>query len=38
MVTRGDGVLRLPPAAMELGGVLAERANAFLAHNPNSVS
>src|SRR5215813_1843553 len=34
MVQRGDGVLRLPPAAFELGGVLAERANNFLAQNP----
>jgi hypothetical protein len=36
MVKRGDGVLRLPPTAMELGGVLAERANAFLAQRPQS--
>src|SRR5262249_38673753 len=36
MVQRGDGVLRLPPAAFELGGVLAERANSFLAQNPTS--
>jgi hypothetical protein len=36
MIARGDGVLRLPPAAMELGGVLAERANAFLVRNPRS--
>jgi formylglycine-generating enzyme required for sulfatase activity len=36
MVAQGDGVLRLPRAAMELGGVLAERANAFLARNPHS--
>jgi tetratricopeptide (TPR) repeat protein len=36
MVRRGDGVLRLPAGAFELGGVLAERANAFLARNPNS--
>ena len=28
MVTRGDGVLRLPAQAVELGGVLAERADA----------
>jgi formylglycine-generating enzyme required for sulfatase activity len=34
MVARGDGRLRLPLAAMELGGVLAERANAFLATRP----
>jgi formylglycine-generating enzyme required for sulfatase activity len=36
MVRRGDGMLRLPPAAMELGGVLAERANSFLSHHPQS--
>jgi tetratricopeptide (TPR) repeat protein len=36
MVRRGDGVIRLPAGAFELGGVLAERANAFLARNPNS--
>jgi WD40 repeat protein len=36
MVRRDDGVLRLPAGAFELGGVLAERANAFLARNPNS--
>jgi formylglycine-generating enzyme required for sulfatase activity len=36
MVACGDGMLRLPAAAMELGGVLAERANAFLARNPRS--
>jgi formylglycine-generating enzyme required for sulfatase activity/class 3 adenylate cyclase len=36
MVGRGDGVLRLPPAAMEVGGVLAERANAFLLEHPQS--
>ena len=36
MVRRGDGILRLPPAAMEVGGVLAERANAFLSHTPQS--
>ena len=34
MVRRGDGMLRLPPAAMELGGVLVERADAFLARPP----
>src|SRR5262249_20044452 len=34
MVGRGDGVLRLPAQAVELGGVLAERANAFLAGRP----
>ncbi len=36
MVRRGDGVLRLPPQAMELGGVLAERADAFLARHPDA--
>ena len=36
MIERGDGVLRLPAAAIDLGGVLAERANAFIADHPNS--
>src|SRR5207237_6518636 len=36
MVRRGDGVLRLPAQAVELGGVLAERANAFLARHPEA--
>jgi formylglycine-generating enzyme required for sulfatase activity len=36
MVARGDGVLRLPAHAMELGGVLVERANAFVASHPNA--
>jgi hypothetical protein len=36
MVRRGDGVLRMPAEAFELGGVLADRANTFLARNPNS--
>src|SRR5262249_53174621 len=36
MVKRGDATLRLPAAAIELGGVLAERGNAFLAHHPGS--
>jgi formylglycine-generating enzyme required for sulfatase activity len=36
MVQRGDGVLRLPLQAIELGGVLVERANAFLASHPGS--
>ena len=36
MVGRSDGVLRLPPQAMELGGVLAERADAFLARHPEA--
>jgi hypothetical protein len=34
MVRRGDGVLRLPAEAFEPGGVLADRANAFLATHP----
>jgi hypothetical protein len=34
MVRRGDGVLRLPAEAFDLGRVLAERANAFLATHP----
>ncbi len=36
MVKRGDGVLRLPTAAVELGGVLADRANTFLSQRPQS--
>jgi formylglycine-generating enzyme required for sulfatase activity len=36
MVRSGDGVLRLPPAAIELGGILAERANTFLSKHPQS--
>jgi tetratricopeptide (TPR) repeat protein len=36
MIGRGDGLLRLPAQAMELGGVLAERANAFLARHPKA--
>jgi formylglycine-generating enzyme required for sulfatase activity len=36
MIARGDGVLQLPAAAMEIGGVLAERANAFLSRNPTA--
>ena len=36
MVERGDGVLRLPPQSIDLGGVLVERANAFLTSHPNS--
>jgi formylglycine-generating enzyme required for sulfatase activity len=36
MINRGDGTLRLPAAAIEPGGVLAERANAFLARHPKS--
>ena len=36
MVQRGDGVLRLPEQAFELGGVLVRRANAFVSRHPNS--
>ena len=36
MVKRGDGTLRLPAAAIELGRVLVERADAFLARHPES--
>ena len=31
MIDRGDGVLRLPAQSFELGGVLVDRADAFLA-------
>ena len=34
MVKRGDGVLRLPAASIELGGVLVDRANGFLTGHP----
>src|SRR3984957_5137175 len=36
MVRRGDGVLRLPAQSFELGGVLVDRADAFLAAHPKS--
>jgi hypothetical protein len=36
VVTRDDGVLRLPEGAFELGGVLVERANAFMSRHPGS--
>jgi formylglycine-generating enzyme required for sulfatase activity len=36
MVARGDGVLRLPAQAIELGAVLVERADSFVATHPNS--
>jgi hypothetical protein len=36
MIKRGDGTLRLPAAAIELGGVLVKRADAFLASHPES--
>jgi formylglycine-generating enzyme required for sulfatase activity len=36
MVKRGDGTLRLPAQTFELGGVLSDRADRFLANHPNS--
>ena len=36
MVKRGDGVLRLPAQSFELGGVLVDRADTFLATHPKS--
>jgi formylglycine-generating enzyme required for sulfatase activity len=36
MVRRGDGVLRLPAESFELGGVLVDRVDAFLAAHPKS--
>ncbi len=36
MVKRDDGVLRLPAQSFELGGVLVDRANTFLADHPKS--
>jgi formylglycine-generating enzyme required for sulfatase activity len=36
MVKRGDGRLRLPRAAVEIGAVLVDRADAFFAAHPNS--
>jgi formylglycine-generating enzyme required for sulfatase activity len=36
MVKRDDGVLRLPAQSFELGGVLVDRADAFLASHPKS--
>ena len=36
MVKRDDGVLRLPAQSFELGGVLVDRADAFLAGHPKS--
>jgi hypothetical protein len=38
MVCRGDGVMRLPMQAIELGRVLVERANKFVAEHPASES
>lgn len=36
MVRHGDGTLRLPAQSFELGGVLVERANTFLATHPGA--
>jgi formylglycine-generating enzyme required for sulfatase activity len=36
MIHRGDGVLRPPAQAIEIGAVLVERADAFLATHPKS--
>jgi formylglycine-generating enzyme required for sulfatase activity len=36
MVRQGDGVLRLPVQALELGGVLVDRADAFLSAHSKS--
>ena len=35
MVKRGDAILRLPAQAIDMGGVLASRAEEFLAANPD---
>jgi formylglycine-generating enzyme required for sulfatase activity len=36
MAKRGDGVLRLPAQSFELGGILVNRADTFLAGHPKS--
>jgi hypothetical protein len=36
MVQQGDGILRLPAQSFELGGVLVDRANTFLATHPGA--
>jgi formylglycine-generating enzyme required for sulfatase activity len=36
MVRRGDGTLRLAPESFDLGGVLVDRANAFLTTHPGT--
>ena len=36
MLKAGDGVLRLPAQSFELGGVLVDRANTFLAEHPGA--
>jgi hypothetical protein len=38
MVRRSDGTLRLPAQSFELGGVLADRADRFLAERPEAES
>jgi formylglycine-generating enzyme required for sulfatase activity len=37
MTKRGDGVLRLPARSIDLGQVLVERADTFVANHPKSV-
>jgi hypothetical protein len=37
MIERGDGVLRLPAQSFELGNVLVDRADTFLADHPKSL-
>lgn len=36
MVSRGDGVLRLPAQSIDLGQVLVQRADAFIARHPHA--
>jgi formylglycine-generating enzyme required for sulfatase activity len=36
MMRQGDGILRLPAQSFELGGVLVDRANGFLAKHPTA--
>jgi hypothetical protein len=36
MVQQGDGTLRLPAQSFELGGVLVDRADKFLASHPGA--
>jgi formylglycine-generating enzyme required for sulfatase activity len=36
MIERGDGVLRLPAQSIDLGQVLVQRADVFIASHPNS--
>src|SRR5215216_3013116 len=37
MIERGDGVLRLPAQSFELGNVLVDRADTFIADHPKSL-